>query len=144
MLQLSGQLASKNLDPGEKFGLGGPGGVRGYPALEASGDEATLFTAEVRLRPADGWRLGVFYDHGQVRLQRKPWPAWNGGNPALPNRYELRGAGLSLAWTPPGRWSVRATLAAPLGSNPGRDASGNDADGRQSNVRGWLAATAQF
>ena len=144
MLQLSGQLASKNLDPGEKLGLGGPGGVRGYPALEASGDEATLFTAEVRLRPADGWRLGVFYDHGQVRLQRKPWPAWNGGNPALPNRYELRGAGLSLAWTPPGRWSVRATLAAPLGSNPGRDASGNDADGRQSNVRGWLAATAQF
>lgn len=144
MLQLSGQLASKNLDPGEKFGLGGPGGVRGYPALEASGDEAALFTAEVRYRPADSWRVAVFYDHGQVLLQRKPWTGWNGGNPSLPNRYELRGAGLSLAWTPPTRWSVRATLAGPLGSNPGRDASGNDADGRQSNLRGWLVATAQF
>ncbi|MEI6761667.1 MAG: ShlB/FhaC/HecB family hemolysin secretion/activation protein [Betaproteobacteria bacterium] len=143
-LQVSGQFASKNLDPGEKLGLGGPGGVRGYPALEASGDSVAVLTAELRYRLADSWRLGIFYDHGQVQLQRNPWTGWNGGNPGLPNRYELRGAGLNLVWSPPEQWSVRATLAFPLGENPGRDASGNDADGRQSNLRGWLVATALF
>jgi hemolysin activation/secretion protein len=144
LLQVSGQFASKNLDPGEKFSLGGPGGVRGYPALEASGDSGLVFTAELLYRLNESWRLGIFYDLGQVQLQRNPWTGWNGGNPGLPNAYELRGAGLSLAWAPPERWSVRATLAGPLGSNPGRDASGNDADGRQSNLRGWLVATALF
>jgi len=145
VVQASGQWASKNLDSGEKLSLGGPGGVRAYPSLEASGDAGAVLNAELQLRPREGWRVGVFYDHGWVQLQRKPWPGWNSGNSALPNHFHLRGAGLSMVWAPSGRWAVRAVLASPVGINPGREAAtGRNADGRPSAVRGWMSATAQF
>src|SRR5262249_40951483 len=45
---LVGQVASKNLDSSEKFGLGGPFGVRAYPTGEATGDEGLLVNLELR------------------------------------------------------------------------------------------------
>ena len=46
--KLSSQVASKNLDSGEKISLGGAGSVRAYPTGEASGDAGTVLSLEVR------------------------------------------------------------------------------------------------
>ena len=46
--KLSSQLASENLDSGEKISLGGAASVRAYPTGEASGDAGTVLSLEVR------------------------------------------------------------------------------------------------
>lgn len=45
---LQGQMAGKNLSSGEKMSLGGPTGVRAYAGGEATGDNAHIFTWELR------------------------------------------------------------------------------------------------
>lgn len=113
---LTGQLASKNLDPSEKFVLGGMDGVRAYPQGEAFGDEGYLANVEARLLlgglsarvPGDVHLLG-FVDAGHVRINRDPWDN-------SPNERNLIGAGAGLSWSDPGNYSVRAYYAAALGN----------------------------
>jgi hemolysin activation/secretion protein len=45
---LNGISGNKNLDGSEKIGLGGPSGVRGYPAGEGSGDKGVVGNFELR------------------------------------------------------------------------------------------------
>lgn len=130
---LSGQFASKNLDSSEKFVLGGPQGVRAYPVGEAAGDEGAMLNLELRLALTDSLQLAGFLDEGSIRLHRNEWPAVQGG--PIPNRYSLAGAGLGLQWSRPGDLVVLASVATTLGSNPGRDANGNDADGTHRHTR---------
>lgn len=59
--QLSGQLASRNLDGSQQFYLGGPSGVMSYPVGEAGGAEGVL----LRLRLGRGVPLGRL--PGQLR-----------------------------------------------------------------------------
>jgi hemolysin activation/secretion protein len=145
---LSAQAASGNLDSSEKFILGGPAGIRAYPAGEASGDSGWLANLELRYelpRPAGvtGLQLVGFVDGGGVRLHRHPWPdAVTNINNA--NRYDLAGAGIGLNIGLPAGISVRTGLAAPLGSNPGRSSAGNNSDGRTDNYRFWLQILAIF
>lgn len=91
------QLAFKNLDLTEKFTLGGPTGVRAYPAGEASGDEGVLVSLELRrLQPLNGaHRLqGVlFADAGRVRLNKNPHDA------TAQNQRTLYATGIGLAWS---------------------------------------------
>lgn len=141
---LSMQWAGKNLDSSEKFSLGGPNGVRAYPVNEAAGDEGWLANLELRRDLGQGWQVLGFVDAGGVRLHRNEWAGWQGGG-STPNRYELAGIGFGLAWQQPGEWSLRLTVAAPLGSNPGRDAAGRNSDGSgQHSARGWLQLTRLF
>jgi hypothetical protein len=44
----------------------------------------------------------------------------------------------------PGNVLLRAMLAMKLGTNPGRDVNGNDADGRDSRMRAWIQAVKYF
>jgi hemolysin activation/secretion protein len=134
---LSGQLASKNLDPSEKFVLGGLDGVRSYPQGEAFGDEGYLATIEARLllagasqRVRGDLHLLGFVEGGHVRINADPWDA-------SPNERDLRGAGVGLAWNDPGRFSVRAYYAFRVGDEPAMSAP--DRSGRF-----WIQAIKYF
>ena len=69
---LQAQLASKNLTSAEKFALGGPAGVRGYPVGEAVGDTGAVINLEYQHQLPDfGWKIpmaaSVFYDWGHIK-----------------------------------------------------------------------------
>ena len=137
---LSGQLASKNLDSSEKFLLGGPFGVRAYPTAEAAGDEGLLINLELRYDLQPDLQLSAFVDHGEIRLHRNEWAGWQGTNPRITNQYGLSGFGIGLNWSLPRNLLVRASVARPLGANPGRDANGNNSDNSPNFTRLWFQA----
>jgi hemolysin activation/secretion protein len=91
-LNLSGQVANKNLATAEKFQLGGSQGVRAYPEGQASGDEGWLANVELRWQAAPDWQLQAYEDAGAIQTNRHPWTD-------VGNHNHLSGAGLGLAWT---------------------------------------------
>lgn len=148
---LSGQLANKNLDGSAKFSLGGPNGVRAYPAGEGSADEGALMKLELRWQPkrlADyhAPKFTVFYDAGYAKLYDNP--DIGGGisiNTDLrKNEYGLEGNGFSIVGTPSTnhQWSI--TYAHKSGTNPGRDFMQNDSDGANSANRYWFKWQSRF
>jgi hemolysin activation/secretion protein len=142
---LRGQFASRNLDSGERMGLGGPTAVRAYPTGEASGDEAWLLNLNLSRQIGDTLTGNLFLDAGGVTINRKLWAGWNLSSPNLRNRYELAGAGLSLDWRIGPALLLNATVATPLGNNPGRDINRLNTDGSvPTHARGWISLTAQF
>ena len=146
---LSGQRAgSHNLDSSEKFTLGGLG-VRAYPQGEAAGDSGTLLNLEARynLGATDYGNLQIsgFYDKGSVTLHSKTWTGWQPvGRPGFPNSYSISGMGIGVNLSKDADYSIRASLAWKLGSNPGADAAGRDSDNNDRSARFWLQATKQF
>jgi hemolysin activation/secretion protein len=73
---VQGQVANRNLTSAEKFSLGGPTGVRGYPVGEALGDGGLIATVEYRqqLAQADANTPvfgSVFYDWGHVKYNQR-------------------------------------------------------------------------
>jgi hemolysin activation/secretion protein len=74
-LLLSGQaqLASRNLDAYQKFVLGGPEGLRGYPTGEGTGDQDWLACAELSYAINSMLIPGVFYDLGGVMINKHPY-----------------------------------------------------------------------
>ena len=139
--RLSGQLADRNLDSSEKFYLGGASGVRAYPVSEAGGAEGTMLNFELRYRLQPKLLLAGFYDWGQVVQNRDN----NIPSPASPNRYDLQGMGVSIAWTGPWGMTIKGTYARRIGDNPNRNAqTGKDQDGSLDLDRFWLSATLPF
>ena len=135
---LSGQIASKNLDGYEKFALGGPAAVRAYPTGEALGDDAWLINLELRHAFTAELQGSAFLDSGHITALHNTFPGFNAGNPNKPNSYSLHGMGIGVVYGRPGDWFIKGSLAWKLGSNPGRDANGKDADGGNSHVRAWI------
>ncbi|MEP6739249.1 MAG: ShlB/FhaC/HecB family hemolysin secretion/activation protein [Caldimonas sp.] len=78
-LAVTGQLASKDLDSSEKFSMGGPYGVRGYPSPESPSDSGLIATWEYRKQipiealPGD-FVVSVFGDYGIAKLHDDPLP----------------------------------------------------------------------
>ncbi len=140
---LLGQLASKNLDSAERIALGGPYAIRAYPIGEASGDEGLLLKLNLQYAIQEGLSASLFLEGGQITLNHAAYTGWNAGNPNLPNRYEIAGAGFGLDYSV-GKLTVSVALAGKIGNNPGRDLAGRDADGTDSSVRGWLTARYAF
>lgn len=72
----SAQVSNKNLDSSEKFSLGGPNGVRAYPAPESPSDEGAIVGWEYRKplsfesMPGD-WVFALFGDYGVGRVHQK-------------------------------------------------------------------------
>ena len=134
---ITGQLASKNLDPSEKFVLGGMDGVRAYPQGEAIGDEGLIASLEARLLlarfsdriPGQLHLLG-FVDAGRVTLDKDPWFAGD-------NHRSLSSAGVGMVWSEPGDFSVRTYYAWKLGSENALSAP--DKSGRF-----WIQAVKYF
>lgn len=78
-LSATAQFASKDLDSSEKQSLGGPNGVRGYPAPDTPSDSAVIAGWEYRKQlplsfyPGD-WVLSVFGDYAVGRQHESPLP----------------------------------------------------------------------
>jgi hemolysin activation/secretion protein len=136
-LAANGQVASRNLDSSEKLSLGGPYGVRAYPVNEGNGDDGFLATAELRYRLPYGLMLFGLYDIGGIRINQDPWLGWERVE-GQPNQYVLQGAGFGMSWTPVPAVNIKATYAHTIGPNPGKDASGNNADGQQTHRQFWV------
>ncbi|WP_458443774.1 ShlB/FhaC/HecB family hemolysin secretion/activation protein [Burkholderia stagnalis] len=109
--QVSGQLASRNLDSSEKFSLGGPYGVRGYALGAGSGDQGWQASAELRYLAAPGWQVSTFVDAGYVQPNRHPWTRER-------NKQHLQAAGIGASWYGEKR-QVTLTAALPLGNGSG-------------------------
>jgi hemolysin activation/secretion protein len=115
-LGIQGQFAGKNLDPSQKFVLGGPNGVRAYPQGEGVGDDGFLGTAEVRyLLPAWGWLVQpqafAFFDGGTIRINQEPFRAGL-------NRISQYGAGIGVNLLFARGFSLRGSIAWRIGSEP--------------------------
>ena len=132
---LTGQMASKNLDSSEKFYLGGSSGVRAYPSSEGGGSEGYLLNLEARKKLAENLTLTAFYDWGTVLVNKNPV------NTTALNRYDLSGVGMTIAWVTPLGLSIKATLARRIGDNPNPTPTGNDQDGSFNQNRFWLQAS---
>lgn len=124
---VSGQLASRNLDPVEQFSLGGPLGVRAYPTGEAPGDEGILGTLEARYALPIPRFPGVmqaiaFLDSGSVKINKYPFAP-------LPNHRTLTGAGIGLNVF--ARWGIQlsASYAWALGDEPATGDTGRSSEG---------------
>ncbi len=137
----TGQLADKNLDSSEKFQLGGAMGVRAYPTGEGSGSDGRMLNLEIRHRLDNGVTVTGFYDWGHVEDLHTPNPASNNSN----NSYDLKGFGLSGAYTFRNGVTAKATWATREGDNPNpKIPSGTDQDGSRDRNRFWLQMTVPF
>lgn len=111
------QFTNKNLDPSEKFSLGGPNAVRAYPQGEGAGDEGYFGTAELRYRlPLEddlpgSMVLTGFYDFGRSTLIKRPTTADLTSVPPTALMRRIAGPGFGVNWEVPNDWYLRATLA---------------------------------
>lgn len=126
-LSFSGQLAGTNLDTSERFSLGGATGVRAYPSGEASGDEAWLFSGELRWQlpghiGKGAMQLGLFYDTGISLREKYP------GVGSTDNRRSISAYGVNLMYTVPGDYYLKMTYARKAGSEAAK--SDTDRTGR--------------
>ena len=133
---ISGQVASKNLDPAEKMSLGGMDGVRAYPQGEGFGDQGYLVNLEARLLLPKAERLPGsvnligFVDGGSVTINKNPWAPG-------PNSTNLAAYGVGVTWNEPGNFMVRTYYARKLGNVPAISAP--DRSGRF-----WIQAVKYF
>ena len=106
------QRASKNLDAYEKLSLGGPKAVRAYATGEVLADDGWLGTAELRYGLNPETTIFAFYDaaHGDFFHDPRPFDA-------VTDR-SLRGYGLGLNWSKPGKVTVNFSIAW-RGTEPG-------------------------
>lgn len=147
LTSVSGQWASKNLDSAESFSLGGPYGVRGWPVGEGRGDMGIMTTAELRF-DVPGFNLGelqfaAFIDAGRVQLNEDSFGVPN-FNACGCNSYSLSSAGLGLNWRHE-RFSLSASWAHGLGSNPGRSGfDGTNVDGETDRQQFWISGSIRF
>lgn len=109
-VHLRGQLASKNLDSFNQFTLGGPSGVRAYPAGEATGDQGWLAQLELRYAYSPSLSPSLFLDAGAIDINKKPFFSGD-------NRRNLAGAGAGLRGTHQA-FDWQAWLAWRLGGPP--------------------------
>jgi len=130
----SGQWASTNLDSSERFSVGGANGVRSYPADEASGDEAWLFSGELHWtiplkQSKQILQLIGFYDSGVSHIEKD--------STDTDNRRSLSGAGVGVLWGMPSHYAVKVNYAWKIGSNAAQ--SDTDKSGRL-----WLQGVTYF
>lgn len=109
---ISGQLASKNLDPSQKFYLGGPFGVMSAPNSELSGDQGAILRVRLAhplpLPEKDSGRLeaGLLMQIGAVQINRDPFEG-----SAENNWQSLSAGGLELQYTLDDRLAVQLQYA---------------------------------
>lgn len=127
--QVNAQWASGNLDGSEKFGMGGPYGVRAYALGAGSGDQGWQASLELRYAVAPGWQLSAFVDKSVVDINKQPWTRER-------NTRRLTGAGIGGAWAGQGH-QISLALAWPVGQ---RDASG----GPVRSPRFWVQGAQYF
>jgi hemolysin activation/secretion protein len=134
---LQGQWSNGNLDSVEKFTLGGPAGVRGYPVGEAVGDEGAIATLELRDSFAvaalggDNLTLSLFRDNGWLKVNHTPWAGYQG-----PRQRHLGSTGIGADLLHQNRYDLKLMYAL---RDPGGERYTATRDHRQ-----WLWFQAQL
>ena len=139
-----GQLASKNLDSSETFGLGGTGGIKGYAGGEGVGDQGFLAMLEARYVAMPNVVLTGSVECGQITLHKNTWAGWNASSPTLPNSYSLCGLGSTVDWTFAKDSNVKLTIGRRLTEGKLRQATGLDADGKAKDWHFGIMAMTRF
>ncbi|HEY8026219.1 MAG TPA: ShlB/FhaC/HecB family hemolysin secretion/activation protein [Burkholderiaceae bacterium] len=124
----SGQWSNTNLDASEKMVAGGAYTVRAYDMGVLSGDSGVLGNVEWRHelgQLASGQAQAIaFIDSEHVTINQTTWTSGTNG-------ATLSGAGVGFNWFGPSQWSIKATVAAPLGATP-------ELTGAKKSARGWI------
>jgi hemolysin activation/secretion protein len=141
---LNGQFAGKNLDSSERINFGGINGVRAYPTGEATADEGWLLRIDLAKPFNDSLLTHVFLDAAGAKLNHQTWNNWNAANAGQSNTYQIAGVGAGLDWRISRDVLVSASVASPLGNNPGADTLGKNVDGKGQSTRVWLGLNARF
>ena len=141
---LNAQAAGKNLDGGEKITLGGPTGIRGYPAGEGSGDNGFRFAGDAKYVLATATKIGdisgsLFYDYGRISQYDDPSRI----TMTTPNTFHLASWGVALDMYATGKYSAKLGWAQAIGSNPVAN-NGKNSDGLSNMSRFWLMGTVNF
>ena len=154
-ISLEGQWASQNLDSSEKYFLGGPYSVSGYPVGQVAGDNAAMFYADLRYdfynMPWGGdFQLSTFYTYGWTEIFKDPsaWQALfpNGDQYAEDNEVSLQTVGLGFSQT----WSDTAVIRVMVGKQVGDNVlrkyydDGKDFDEADNDYRAWVEAIYYF
>ena len=143
LVKFNGQLAADNLDGADQFSLGGPNAVRAYPSSEAAGDAGFVASLELKRNLFKSLESTLFYDYGKIKLHKSLWNDWNSTN-KLKNNYHLQGYGVSVGIPIFQNFSINATHAKKIGTNSGRDSSGNDVDGISWKDRSLISINGKF
>lgn len=99
------QRASKNLDAYEKLSLGGPKAVRAYATGEVLVDDGWLAAVELRYAANPDTTVFAFYDAARGDFFHDPRPS------DVFTSRSLRGYGLGLNWSKPGKVTVNFSIA---------------------------------
>jgi hemolysin activation/secretion protein len=143
LVKFNGQLAADNLDGADQFSLGGLNAVRAYPSSEATGDAGFVASLELKRNLFKNLESTLFYDYGKIKLHKSLWNDWNSTN-KLKNNYHLQGYGVSVGIPIFQNFSINATHAKKIGTNSGRDSSGNDVDGFSWKDRSLISINGKF
>jgi len=143
---ISGQVANSNLDPFEKLAVGGSSGMRAYSPAQASFNQGTLSTVDLRQVINSEWGQFspvFFIDYANGWINHATSANWqiNQGysNSNLPNHMALSDAGLGLEWADLHGFVLSITWATRLPITP---ANLNTANSGNSQV--WLLAKSLF
>jgi hemolysin activation/secretion protein len=148
--RVAGQWAGSNLDVSQKFFLGGPFSMPGYPVGEMSGDYGANFQTDVRYDVRNvPWggdlQLSTFYSAGWVRLFEDPWQGWQGVNPIISNNLSLYSWGVTASQTWPSGVVLRGSIGRQIGDNDGRNPiTGDSTDQSDDDYRAWLQVIYYF
>ena len=104
-VNLTWQLAGKNLDSSEKLSLGGPATLPGYANGEASGDSGAQIKLALRWQALPELALTAFTDYARLQLAHSPLPA------VTRNTKRLTDAGLGADWSIGKGFTASAILA---------------------------------
>ena len=110
-LGYQGQFSSDNLDPSQKMVVGGPNSLRAYDVGAISADTGHFVTVELKKSFTGVWgtlQPVVFYDAAHVKVNKDAWVSGE-------NYATLQGLGLGINWQNESKWSVKASLATPVG-----------------------------
>ena len=131
-LRAAGVLAVDALPESEKFGIGGPADVRGFPTSEVRGDQGYSLTAELR-RPfkdvlGQDLLARAFFDVGKVyRKDRLP---------LVERTQSLSSLGFGVSLSPFKRLQVDLNMAFPTNGHKASDGSHSS--------RYWASLSTQF
>ncbi len=112
LAKLRGQFASRHLDSGNQFTLGGVNGVRAYTTADGSGDDGVQATLEVNFKSQSNHTFGIFYDGGVVRASATPLTG------VYSDPYSLQAVGIQISGNA-GNWFYNWTVAKGFGGNKG-------------------------
>jgi len=153
-LSVDGQWASKNLDTSEKYFIGGPYSLAGYPTGEFAGDNAAVFYADLRYDFYDmPWggnlQLSAFYSYGWLqifknKMTKEKLEAYYGES-LIDNELNLQSVGIGVSQTWSEQAVVRLSIGKQIGSDkhmkrPYNDPAGLDYDRSDSDYRVWIEA----